>query len=370
MPAHLLFRVAGPVEMVSWKGVSAVKKPVAYSDALTRFVEYLAVEQSFSVDTVRRYRTWARRWFVFLGQRGVPWLSASRDDAIAWKAYLVESGHWRGDAVRQALTCGRKLYDWAIDREWYTGRNPFAGMRAPKTYRTVKLAPTPEQIAAVLDQDWPADFRGLRARAIWALFYGTGLRRSELRMLDMADVDLEQRLVAVNHGKAGSNDVMPLVPYVAYCLEAYLRHARPLICSRSDGPVFVGLRGKRISVWAIREDVRWASSMLSRRITPHDLRRAAATHLLQNGADVRQVQLFLRHKRLDTTMWYLGESEQNVRDAVQRLHPLASKPLPGASEQTPSGNGTPLAADSSQLVQVIQPLVANTLRELLSKLTV
>jgi len=353
-------------------------RPATHAQALARFVEHLAVAESFSVDTVRRYRTWTRRWLTFLGQHRTNWLSATREQAIAWKAHLVETGRWKGDAVRQALVTGRKLYDWALEHEWYTGRNPFHNMRAPHTYRTVKLAPTPEQIEAVLDQSWPSDFGSLRARAIWALFYGAGLRRSELRMLDVADVDLDQCLVAINHGKAGSNDAMPLLPYVVHCLSEYLHYARPLVCPRPDGPVFVGLHGRRIGLWAVGEDVRRAASILSRRITPHDLRRAAATHLLQSGADVRQVQLFLRHKRLDTTMWYLGESGEHMRKAVYRFHPLAGRSPGGADGQAapspaPTVKGTglaaaPLGSSYQELADVLQPVVADTLRKMLGKL--
>lgn len=313
------------------------------ASAAEAFLRQWAGENNPSPATLARYRRWVFRWLTFLSLKSQPWQVATRDDALAWKLELVAADRHHADALRHALVAARTFYEWAIERGLYAGPNPFAKVRAPHTHRTAKLAPTPDQVARLLDQSWPADFRSLRARAVLAVCYGCGLRRSEARMLDLSDVDLDQGLVAVRYGKAGSNDVMPMLPYVAFCVRQYLQ-VRPLVRPRTPA-LFVGRRGGRIDPSVLGDDVAWAAKQagIGRHLTPHDLRRGAATHLLQGGANIREVQMFLRHRQITSTQWYLGLSGQHLRLAVQRFHPLASwRPLPD-TRPAPAGPSEPSA---------------------------
>lgn len=287
------------------------------------FVRVMRVERDLSDFTLRYYAVWVRRWLAFLARYQKPWQQAAREDAVAYKMELIESGNYRAEAIRQALVSGRSLYEWATWEGLFVGRNPFAGLRAPRPARTVKLALSEEQVIRMFDRDWPSDFRGLRDRAIVAVLYGCGLRHNECRMLDVRDVDLSQGLLAVNHGKGGSNGTLVMPAYTVRALREYLEAARPTVCPRSDGPLFVGPRGDRISYVAVATAVDAVARRIDRHVTCHDLRRSAATHLLQRGANIAEVQRFLRHVSLRSTQWYLGISGQHVHRAVMLYHPLS-----------------------------------------------
>lgn len=308
------------------------KPPEAAAEVLRAFEEHLRLEAELGEVTVARYLRWLRRWLAFLALRERPWLSATRDDALEWKVELGRTDRYHADALRHALVMGRHLYEWAEDRGWFEGKNPFAKIRAPHTWRTVKLALSQAQIDRLFDQHWPADFRWLRARAIVALLYGCGLRRNEVRMLDFSDVDLDQGLVAVRHSKGGyGNDVMPMPPYVAQALRAWLVAGRPLVAARGERALFVGRRGRRIDPTVLAADVALAAARLGRRVTPHDLRRSAGRHLLEAGADIATVQRFLRHRDLKTTTWYVGASAHYLSRVVLERHPLSHRHLDGPS---------------------------------------
>lgn len=302
--------------------VTPLKPPSTVTDIVARFLEHLQVEMEIaSPHTLRYYRRWCGRWLAYCARRGIGWLEASREHALGWKLELVQAAGYRHEALRQAIQMGRRLYDWAIDAEWRHGPNPFARLRPPRGVSPVKLAPTEEEIRAMLARDWPSDFRWLRARAVFCLLYGAGLRRNEARMLDVADVSLEQGLVVVNHGKGGTCYVQPLVPYVVTAIREYLAAGRPLLTARACGPLFLGVRGGRISYDGVAADVALVSRRI-RRLTPHDLRRGAATHMHQRGATLTEVQRFLRHVSITSTQRYLGIAPQEVQRAVAAYHPL------------------------------------------------
>ena len=301
--------------------------PVSAPEIVEQFADYLIADGRVSSPlTVAYRRRWARRWLAFLAQRNRPWLEATRADAVAWSLELRRSDVWHGDSIRQAIITGRDLYDWAQEMEWYLAPNPFRKLRPPPSRPAIHLPLEEADIRAMLDRAWPSDFLWLRRRAIVLVLYGCGLRANECRMLDVADVDLAQRLLAVNHGKGNTQYVQVIPEATAVGLEVYLRAARPLVAASSNGPLFVGQRlGRRITYEALASDVKAVFARLGRRVTPHDMRRSGASHLLQNGATIAEVQAWLNHRSLASTQRYVRASGLHVARAVLQYHPLSQQ---------------------------------------------
>ena len=296
--------------------------PTVPTQIVQSYVDYLLAEGRVASPLTLAYRRrWANRWLAFLARREVPWLEATRAHAVAWSMELRQS--WRGDSIRQAIITGRELYDWAQEMEWYPHPNPFRHLKPPPVRNAIKLPLEEADILTMLRRDWPSDFRWLRRRAIVLVLYGCGLRPNECRMLDVEDVDLDQRLLAVNHGKMHTQYVQYIPDETAQALQEYLRVGRPLVVASPVGPLFVGVRGNRIAYNALAADVRAVFARLGRRVTPYDMRRSGASHLLQHGATISEVQAWLNHRSLNSTQRYIRASGLHVARAVMRYHPLS-----------------------------------------------
>jgi integrase/recombinase XerD len=161
---------------------------------------------------------------------------------------------------------------------------------------------------------------GQRDRAVLELFYGTGLRAGEVERLDVADVDLAQGRILVRDGKGRKDRVVPVAGRAAAALDLYLRQVRPLLLA--DPPnqaLFLTLDGKRLDRHALAYLFRKYGAELV--VSPHRLRHACATHLLEGGADIRHIQALLGHKDIETTERYTRVALGDLRAVLERAHP-------------------------------------------------
>jgi site-specific recombinase XerD len=181
---------------------------------------------------------------------------------------------------------------------------PRRGRRLPDSPRE---ADVDRQLAA-LDGDEPID---LRNRALVELVYSAGLRSAEAVGLDLADVDFEQELVHVRHGKGGKERVVPLGEEAAFRVARYLREGRPALTRDANDALFLSVRGRRLDTSTLR---RLAPH-------PHRLRHAFATHLLEGGADLRTIQELLGHSSLSTTQVYSHVDARRLRRVYDGSHP-------------------------------------------------
>jgi site-specific recombinase XerD len=176
--------------------------------------------------------------------------------------------------------------------------------RLPETTRGGDL----DKELAALEGEGPLH---LRNRALVELVYSAGLRSAEAVGLDLADVDFEQELVHIRHGKGGKERVVPLGEEAAYWISRYLHEARPALASGADDSLFLSVRGHRLDTSTLR------------RIAPHPhrLRHAFATHLLEGGADLRTIQELLGHSSLSTTQIYSHVDARRLRKVYDSAHP-------------------------------------------------
>ena len=182
---------------------------------------------------------------------------------------------------------------------------------APRRGRRLPDAPRAAEVERELDAlegDGPV---ALRNRALVELVYSAGLRSAEAVGLDLGDVDFEQELVHVRHGKGGKERVVPLGEEAAHWLARYLRDARPALGARRDDALFLSVRGRRLDTSTLRRLVPH----------PHRLRHAFATHLLEGGADLRTIQELLGHSSLSTTQVYSHVDARRLRRVYDSAHP-------------------------------------------------
>lgn len=218
--------------------------------------------------------------------------------------------------------------------------NPAADLELPRpSHRALPKALTQEEVKVVLNVPDVTDPLGIRDRAVLETFYATGIRRSELVRLDLEDVDRERGVLMVRQGKGGKDRMVPLGECALHWLGRYLEHTRPrLEVSLKERALFLTGYGERFSSGYVGNWVRRTiqKAQVGREGSCHLFRHSCATHMLENGADIRFIQQLLGHAHLNTTQIYTEVDIRQLREVHARTHPNARMTAPSAATQNPS----------------------------------
>ena len=274
--------------------------------AAARFLE----SPAFADSTRRAYRVDVEEFCRWLEERGTELDAVDVRTLVDYVAFL--GSRRRGRAKLAPATIARKL---AAVRAFLrhslgSARVPEARL-APRRGRRLPDAPTAPAIdkeLAALEGEGPL---ALRNRALVELVYSAGLRSAEAVGLDLGDVDFEQELVHVRHGKGDKDRVIPLGEEASHWVGRYLREARPQLARGANDALFLSTTGRRLDTSTLR---RLAPH-------PHRLRHAFATHLLEGGADLRTIQELLGHSSLSTTQMYSHVDAKRLRKVYDSAHP-------------------------------------------------
>ena len=239
-------------------------------------------------------------------------------------AYLSTQGYARKTVARKATSL-RRYFRWA-ERTGRVAADPTIGVMTPTRERHLPRVLRSEELETLLDKPRAAVADDNRARiqrdiAVLELLYGSGLRVSEVCAIRVGDIDQERRRLIV-HGKGSKQRVVPLSEPAANALEEWLAEGRLEMAdsSAAGDAVFVNLYGRPLNTQAVRRLVNRRASMQT---NPHALRHTFATHLLDGGADLRQVQELLGHADLGSTQIYTHVSRDRLRKVVEENHPRA-----------------------------------------------
>jgi integrase/recombinase XerC len=304
--------------------------PVPLTDLpseIQRFARHLEVEQRASPHTVKGYLSDLGQYAEWLAASGQPLLPGS---PAAVRAFLARASADAGaTSLARKLSALRSLYRFLV-REGLADQNPARAVASPKQPKKLPVV-LPEEDAATL-MEAPAALEAplaLRDHAFLELLYGSGLRAAELVGLDVADVDLAERLVRVL-GKRRKERIVPFGHPAADALRAYLDGGRPVLAAGpahagAERAIFLNHRGGRITTRSIARRIdRWVlAAGLPRHVHPHVLRHSFATHLLSNGADLRGIQELLGHASLSTTQRYTHVDWKRLAAVYDDAHPRA-----------------------------------------------
>jgi site-specific recombinase XerD len=276
--------------------------------AAARFLDSPALSEG----TRRAYRVDVDEFCAWLDKRGTALDEVDVRAFVEYASHLGAARPGRRPSKLAPATIARKLAAVRafIRHALGAARVPDArvaprrGRRLPETTR----GPDLEKELAALEGEGPIP---LRNRALVELVYSAGLRSAEAVGLDLADVDFEQELVHVRHGKGGKERVVPLGEEAAHWVSRYLHEARPSLAAGANDALFLSVRGRRLDTSTLR---RLAPH-------PHRLRHAFATHLLEGGADLRTIQELLGHSSLSTTQIYSHVDARRLRKVYDSAHP-------------------------------------------------
>ena len=284
------------------------------------FVDALWLEEGLSRNTLDAYRRDLTLLGTWLGGQGKNVLQANEADLNGYFAH--RHSQTRATTANRRLTVFKRFFRWAL-RERQIGVDPTVRMQAARQPLRVPKTLTQAQVEALLDAPDIGTALGLRDRAMLELMYASGLRVSELVTLKTWNVGMNEGVLRVV-GKGGKERLVPFGEVAQQWLETYLRDARTAILGRQQtDDLFVTARGSgmtRVMFWMIVKKYALAAGITAP-LSPHTLRHAFATHLLNHGADLRVVQLLLGHADISTTTIYTHVARERLRQIHAQHHP-------------------------------------------------
>jgi integrase/recombinase XerC len=304
------------------------------AELIERFLLHLRAERNLSPNTQRAYDWDLRRFLAFLARDflAVPAerIRPEDVDALAVRSFLASmTGEGLAKSTQgRMLSAVKSLFRYAC-REGLLAANPAQSVRTPKVPKTLPRHLRPGEVESLIEA--PAEDAGplaLRDRALLELLYAAGLRVSELVSLDWRQIDLKARVLRVM-GKGGKERMVPFGRPATEALHAWLAAWEEVrkIDGRDEDPVFLNRFGGRLTDRSVRRVIdRWVdAAAVAKGVHPHTLRHTFATHLLENGADLRTIQELLGHSSLSTTQKYTHLEVDRLLHVYRDAHPRARR---------------------------------------------
>ena len=300
----------------------------SFDSLLSDYVKELLVRRRSESARVQAYAT-LPRWFCYLKEEGVVDIRSVGEAHLAAYARVLELHRTKAGsalaATSRAVHLGaiRRFFAFLYERGVIL-RNPAETLKLPSCQRLPERVLSVKEAERLMNAPPRENVLGSRDRAILELFYGTGLRRSECWRLNVQDLDLEAGTLFIRNGKGGKDRVVPVPGRASAALDLYLTRSRPsLLKDRAPLALFVSIRGSRLCAQQLKNCVKQYARIarIPGRMSPHALRHACATHLLNGGADVRHVQELLGHEDLKTTAVYTRVGIEDLKQVLSRSHP-------------------------------------------------
>lgn len=290
------------------------------------FLEYLIVERNYSEMTKIAYQEDISDFLAFLEESGDgDFLSIDHQDVRVYLSYLYDKNYSRNTIGRKTSSL-RSFYHFLLQQQQIE-ENPFSYVQMKKGQLRLPRFFYEKEMDALFEAAKGESPLAIRNVALLELLYGTGMRVSECANLKIENIDLQMEILLV-HGKGDKERYVPFGSYAADALRDYLENSRkPLMDKYQKGHdyVFVNHRGDQITTrgieYVLKEIIK--KSSLTTEIHPHMLRHTFATHLLNNGADMRTVQELLGHASLSSTQIYTHVTKENLQKSYRAFHPRA-----------------------------------------------
>lgn len=290
------------------------------AEHLELFLDTLYLEQGVSENTLAAYRSDLEKFCQFLKDKDL--LAVRPDDIEAYLAYRVDLG-LKSRSTARSISALKRFYQYFV-REKAIADSPMVNIAQPKAGQSLPKTLSEAEVEALLAAPDIEDPMGLRDKAMLELLYATGLRVTELVGLRMEQINLRQAVVFVK-GKGNKERLVPLGEEAMYWLEQFLKVGRSQMIKHATDFVFPSKRGigmTRQTFWHRIKHYAILASVESP-LSPHTLRHAFATHLLNHGADLRVVQMMLGHSDLSTTQIYTHVANERLKSVHEQHHPRA-----------------------------------------------
>ena len=289
---------------------------------LKQFFEFLENEKKLSENTLQSYKRDLKQFRKFVESYSLHYNKVSEDDINLYIKELQESGK-KASSISRAIASIRSFYQYVLKKKKIK-RDPTANVKSPKIEKRVPSVLTSQEVELLLDQPKDVDLKGTRDKAMLEFAYATGMRVTEIISLNIDDVNLEEGYVTCSSGN--KQRTIPLGNMALKALKEYIEDARDImIKDEEEKALFVNVNGGRLTRQGFWKIIKYYKEQahITKDITPHVLRHSFATHLLQNGADLKAIQTMLGHSDISSTQVYMQFQDGGLKDIYKKAHPRA-----------------------------------------------
>ena len=286
------------------------------------FLEFLQSDKKLSDNTLQSYKRDIIQFEEYLSNNRINYAKIDQEEISNYLKYLQEIGK-KTSTISRSLASIRSFYQFLI-RTRKIKRDPTEEIQSPKVEKRVPSVLTAQEVELLLDQPKDVDLKGTRDKAMLEFAYATGMRVTEIISLNIDNVNLETGYVTCVTGSKTRN--IPLGTMSLSALKEYIEKARGLLIKNDkEKALFVNINGKRLTRQGFWKIVKYYKEQahITKDITPHVLRHSFATHLLQNGADLKSIQTMLGHSDISSTQIYMQFQDSGIKDIYKKAHPRA-----------------------------------------------
>jgi len=286
------------------------------------FLEFLQNDKKLSDNTLQSYKRNINQFEKYVEENQINYVKIDEKNIKEYLEYLQEIGK-KTSTVSRNLASIRSFYQYLV-RTKVILQDPTNNIQAPKIEKRVPSILTAKEVELLLEQPQDVDLKGIRDKAMLEFAYATGMRVTEIISLNAEDVNFEEGYVVCKAGIKQRN--IPLGTLSLKALKDYMEEARPyLIKDENVKSLFVNINGKRLTRQGFWKIVKYYKEQahINKEITPHVLRHSFATHLLQNGADLKAIQTMLGHSDISSTQVYVQFQDEGLKNVYRNAHPRA-----------------------------------------------
>ena len=286
------------------------------------FLEFLQNDKKLSDNTLQSYKRDIKQYETYVQENNIEYLKVNEEKIRSYLDYLNEIGK-KTSTVSRNLASIRSFYQFLI-RIKEVNSDPTQNIQSPKVAKRIPSILTSKEVELLLEQPKDVDLKGIRDKAMLEFAYATGMRVTEIISLNIEDVNLNEGYVTCKTGSKERN--IPLGTMSLNALKEYIEQARDvLIKNENEHALFVNINGGRLTRQGFWKIIKYYKEQahITKDITPHVLRHSFATHLLQNGADLKAIQTMLGHSDISSTQIYMQFQDEGLKDVYKKAHPRA-----------------------------------------------
>ncbi len=288
------------------------------------YIYHLSVEKGLADNTLESYQRDLKKYVSFLQKNKVQCFKETSRKQITDYLNLQHENGLAPSSINRSLASLRSFYQFLL-KEQIMQENPAIDLETPRMEKKLPHVLSFSDIELLLEQPQTNCEIGIRDKAMLELIYATGIRVSELVSLNLNHANIKMGFLRCD-GKGGKERMIPLGSVAIHCLQDYLaRSRRKLLKNQDEKTLFLNQHGKRLTrqgFWKILKKYVLRAG-INADITPHTLRHSFATHLLENGADLRSVQEMLGHADISTTQIYTQLTRKKIKEVYDQAHPRA-----------------------------------------------
>lgn len=289
---------------------------------LKHFFEFLETDKKLSENTLQSYKRDLKQFRRYLEACQLHYNKVKEEDIKDYIRELQEEGK-KASSISRCIASIRSFYQFVLKNKKVKA-DPTEKIQSPKIEKRIPSILTSKEVELLLDQPKDIDLKGIRDKAMLEFAYATGMRVTEMISLNMEDVNLEEGYVICKQGSKQRN--IPLGNMSLKALKEYVEEARDiLVKTEGEQALFVNINGGRLTRQGFWKIIKFYKEQahITKEITPHVLRHSFATHLLQNGADLKAIQTMLGHSDISSTQIYMQFQDEGIKNVYRKAHPRA-----------------------------------------------